>query len=130
MKSLLALAAAFLISSPAFAAVKIATTDCNSYGPQASNLAVSTDWEFVDVGYITMGVFFGIKTVGCEKFELKDGDLLCDGVRIATHEKLQSTEDNGGEPRGYLKFDSSVEVVASGSCARKGAAPLQLSIKK
>lgn len=129
MKAFLTFLLMTTLSTPTFADVKISTDCSGNYGPLADNLAVSTDHEFVDVGYITMGVFFAVKTTGCKKIEIVKQELHCDGARVGSLGDFQSTSDNGGEPRAYVKFDPNVNVTASGSCG-KGRLPLQLSIVK
>lgn len=121
MKALFALAIATLIATPAFATGVEVKTDCGSYGPNEKNLAVSIDDDdFIQVGYLTMGVFFPMKASGCKAFAVKNGLFLCDGKQVGTLGKFESTNDDGGTPRADLNLDRDLMVSITGSCKKSG----------
>lgn len=130
MKSLFALALSFLISTPASAAVSVNTECGMNYGPSATNLALSDDMDdFIQVGYITMGVFFPIKVGGCKDVKRDGQQLLCDGKVVGSLGKFESTNDDGGVPRADLTIDSKVNASITGSCGR-GKEPLKITFEK
>ncbi|MGZ3719848.1 MAG: hypothetical protein ACXWR1_16025 [Bdellovibrionota bacterium] len=130
--TLLALFCASLTASLAQAAVDN-KTDCGSNnGPQANNLALSVDSgdHILTVGYETMGVFFPLRLVGCDKIDMAKGALLCSGAKIGSIGKFESTDDDDGTPRGDLKIDAGRDAVLSGSCDPKKTQPLTLTLSK
>lgn len=130
MKSLFALALGLLVSTPASAAVSVNTECGMNYGPSATNLALSDDMDdFIQVGYITMGVFFPIKVGGCKDVKRDGQQLLCDGKVVGSLGKFESTNDDGGVPRADLTIDAKVNASITGSCGR-GKEPLKITFEK